>query len=178
MTALATALLGLAPVLFAATDLYSGMALGGGIAAAWVVLTLTLALTRTTAPSAFGITLWATLAAAVASWLIAAGLAPAPPVIAVLPLAAANAVWWRLDLPPAATLQLDASLALAPLAVGALRGAADTLLAQRGRTPLTEMLSWLSSPPGLLVLTALLAALHQSLCRRPAPPPAQDPPTA
>lgn len=174
----ATALLGLAPLLFAATDLYSGMALGGGVAAAWVVLTLALALTRTRAPSAFGITLWATLAAAVSSWLIAAGFAPGSPVIAVLPLVAANAIWWRLDAPPAAAMRLDASLALAPLAVGALRGAADSLLAQRGRTPLTELLSWLASPPGLLVLAALLAALHQTLRRRPAQPPAQDPPTA
>lgn len=174
----AAALLGLAPLLFAATDLRSGLALGGGVAMALVVTGLALALTRTTVPSGFGITLWATLAAAVSSWLIAAGFAPASPVVAVLPLAAANAVWWRLHASPSAGLPLDASLALAPLAVGALRDAADALPQHMGRTPLAELLSWLASPAGLLVLAALVAAFHQALRRRPAAPPAQDTPTA
>ena len=167
------ALLGLAPLLFAAVDLRSGVALGSGVGSALVVLTLTLSLTRTTVPSAFGVTLWSTLAAAVSTWLVAAWVAPAPGIVAVLPLAAANAVWWRCAASGGAPLSPGAALAGAPVIVGALRGGADAAYG-----PLAGLLQWLVSPGGLLILAALAAALHQTFDRRPAPPPAQDTPTA
>lgn len=177
-TAPVAALLGLAPLLFAAVDLRSGVALGSGVASALVALTLTLSLTRTTAPSAFGVALWSTLVAAVSTWIVAAWVAPAPGVVAVLPLAAVNAVWWRCAASGGAPLSLGAALAGAPVIVGALHSGADTALRDAAYAPLAGLLSWFVSPGGLLILAALVAALYQTLDHRPAPPPAQDTPTA
>lgn len=170
----AAALLALAPLSFAASDLQAGMVLAGGTAATLVLLQLTASLTRAESASGFSIGLWATVAAAISSWIVAAVDTPSPAVMAVLPLAAANAAWWR---QPVASERLAAAglpLVCAPLAVGALRSGADASV-YGGAISLP---AWLLSPCGLLVLAALAAALHQALYRRPASPPAQDPPTA
>lgn len=166
----------LAPLLLCATDLRSGIELGSGVATTIIVLLLASRVTRTAPATGFSLALWSTLAAAVASWTVAAWTAALPDVVAIVPLAAVSAALWRTDarripLPPLV------ALTLAPAAVGALRSTVAVI--ERGvvPTPVPELLAWLASPVGLLILAALAAALRQALRHRPVSP-AQDSPSA
>jgi hypothetical protein len=171
------ALLMLMPLLFAAADLRSGIALSYGVAATFGLLMMAARLTRTTPDSAFGLGLWSTLAAAVSSWALAAWIAPEPAVIAALPVAAASFAMWPSAGSNLLPLSFIAPSICAPIAIGALRSAADAMQRDQLGSPLAELLSWSASPAGLLIVAALGTALFQALRHRPAPT-EQDTPTA
>ncbi len=171
--AFAAALLGLAPLVFVAADLRAGLVLGSGVAVAFAVLAATRWFDRGT--SAFATALWCTVAAAVSIWLAAAWAAAPAGFDAVLPLAAANAVWWQRGATGQLPLPPGAALIAAPVAAGALRGAAA--LAPPGfPDAFVDLLAWLVSPGGLLIAAALAVALFRTLHRAASPP--QDPPLA
>jgi hypothetical protein len=171
------ALLMLTPLLFAAADLPSGIALSYGVAATFGLLMMAARLTRTTPDSAFGLGLWSTLAAAVSSWALAAWIAPEPAVIAALPVAAASFAMRPSAGSDILPLSFIALPVCTPSAIGALHSAADAIQRAQLAAPLAELLSWSASPVGLLIAAALGAALFQALRHRPAPP-EQDTPTA
>lgn len=140
------------PLLWAADDLRSGLQLGGAVAAVLALLQLLSLLTRTAAASnAFAMTCWATVAAAAASWLLAAYGLIAPELVALLPLAAASPAWWRSGGAPAVGLLL----VLAPPVIGALRSAAVAIAATGDGGFVAGSAAWLLSPAGLLIVAAL-----------------------
>lgn len=154
------AVLAAAPLLCAAGDLRSGLQLGGAVAAVLTLLQLPLLLTRTaTAADTFAAACWATVAAAAASWLLAAYGLIAPELVALLPLAVANPAWWRSDGAPAVGLLL----VFAPPLAGTLRSAAARLAAADDGGFLAGSIAWLLSPAGLLIAAALMIALYRQL---------------
>ncbi|MBL8300537.1 MAG: hypothetical protein JNN30_19540 [Rhodanobacteraceae bacterium] len=175
-TSLAAALLGHAPLLLAATDLRSGLALGCGSLLALAMLATTLSLTRVRAPRALSITLCSSVAAAVSTWFVAAWITPAADIRSVLPLAAANAACWQQAARGKAALGLATTLVFAPVLVGALRSATGAAQHGLAYAPLGELLAWLTSAGGLLLLAAITAAVFQTFAQRSNPFPAQDPP--
>jgi len=164
------AALAAAPLLWAAEDLRSGLQLGGAVAAVLTVLQLLSLLTRTAAAdNPFATACWTTVAAAAASWLLMAYGLIAPELVALLPLAAANPVWWRSGSAPAIGLLL----VFAPPLLGALRSAAAWIATAGDGGFAAGGAAWLLSPAGLLIVAAVVLALFRQL-RGPVAEPRRD----
>lgn len=176
-TSLAAALLGLAPLLFAADGLDRGLDLS---LLAMLVLLPALALQRlidrfsaTPAPPTperasaaahsqpAALIVIAATAATAGGWVLAALLPRHGVALAALaPLLVANAAWWqRLTAPAAAALYPTAVLCLAPALAGLLR---ETLAA----TPLQPLAQ---QPAALFVLAACLLAAYRAFSPSAAP---------
>lgn len=169
-TIVVAACLAAAPLLFAAADLRSGVALGGTVAATLCALHAVLATTRDEPAGPYAQALWSSVVAAAASWLLAAWLPLPAAAFALLPLAAANPLWWH-GRDGAVSLRLGIALALAPVAIGAAREAAAAVMHATSGPPLAEFAHWLVSPPGLLFAAALVAAVYNAIVHSNGKPP-------
>lgn len=173
-TSVIAACLAAAPLLLAATDLRSGVALGGAIAATVCAVHAALAATRNESAGPYVQALWSSVVAAVASWLLAAWLPLSAAAFALLPLAAANPLAAQArDEAAALRLGIALALALAAVVIGSAREAAGAITPATSASVLAAFAHWLVSPPGLLFAAALLAAACNAVFRRTD----QEPPT-
>ena len=168
-TFVVAACLAAAPLLLAASDLRSGVALGGAVAATLCALHAALAATRNEPAGPYAQALWSSVVAAAASCLLAAWLPLPAAAFALLPLAAANPLWWH-GRDEAASLRLSLALALAPVVIGAAREAV-AVTQTASASPLADFAYWLVSPQGLLFAAALVAAAYNAIFRRTGEPP-------
>lgn len=173
----AAALLFLTPLLLSAHGVRAGLQLGFAVLATLLVLQAVLRLYGTTRRhGAFAATLWSTVAAAAASWLLPAYGMLDQPQIALLPLIAANAAWWN-TYRTQSGIALGACslvLALAGIAAGLLRSGADAFAADSSSLFISGLTRWLASPPGLAITAALVIALWQYLRLPSAAAPERD----
>lgn len=173
----AAALLFLTPLLLSAQDAHSGLRLGVAVLVTLLSLQALLYLAGAAqCRQAFAATLWSAVAVALASWVLSAHGVLAPPQIALLPLIAANAAWWRTYRTQHA-ITLGASsltLALACIAIGLLRGMVDAFAPDDGRLFVGGLAQWLASPPGLAITAAMALALWQHMRPLPADGPERD----
>jgi hypothetical protein len=170
------ALLFLTPLLLSAHDARAGLRLGLAVLATLLLVQALLHLAGTQRRSAFAAALWSTVAVALASWFLPAHDLLEPAQIALLPLIAANAAWWKTQQTRSA-IALGASslvLALACVAIGLLRGIVAALAPDGSRMFISGLAQWLASPPGLAITAALALALWQHLRPLPAAAPERD----
>lgn len=174
---LAAALLFLTPLLLSAHGVSAGFQLGFAVLATLLLLQAVLRLYDTPhRHGAFAATLWSTVAAAAASWLLPAYGMLDPPQAALLPLIAANAAWWNTYRMRSGTAlgAYSLVLALAGIATGLLRSCADAFAADSSGLLISGLTRWLVSPPGLAITAALAIALWQYLRLPPAAAPERD----
>lgn len=174
---LTAALLFLMPLLLSAHDARNGLRLGLAVFATLLLVQALLPLAGAAQRHcAFAAALWSTVAVALASWFLPAHDLLEPRQIALLPLIAANAAWWRTQQTRSAIVQGAASLALAlaGVAIGLLRGLVDTLASDNSRIFASGLAQWLASPPGLAITAALVLALWQHLRPSSAAAPERD----
>jgi len=174
---LIAALLFLTPLLLCAHDARAGLRLGLAVLATLLVLQALLLLTGAAQRrGAFAAALWSAVAVALASWFLPAYDMLETDQIALLPLIAANAAWWRTQQTQHA-IALGASslvLALAGVAVGLLRSSVDALAPDNSRIFVSGLAQWLASPPGLAITAAMALALWQHLRHPPTAAPERD----
>jgi hypothetical protein len=174
---LAAALLFLMPLLLSAHDVSDGLQLGFAALATLLALQGMLYLAGATQrSSAFAAVLWSTVAVALASWFLPALDLLDPSTIALLPLIAANAGWWRTHRTQNAIALGTSSivLALACVAIGLLRGVVDAFARDDLRRVVDGFAQWLASPAGLLITAAVAVALWQLLRPSSGAPSARD----
>jgi len=173
---LAAALLFLMPLLLSVHDARDGLRLGFAALVTMLTLQALLPLAGATQRrTAFAAALWSSVAVAFASWFLPAFDLLDPSPIALLPLIAANAGWWRTYRTQNAIALGTSSvvLAVACVAVGLLRGVIDALARDDVRRFVGGLAQWLASPAGLLITAAVALALWQHL-HPPAAPPERD----
>lgn len=174
---LTAALLSLTPLLLSAHDARTGLRLGLAVLATLLLVQALLHLAGAAQRRcAFAAALWSTVAVALASWFLPAHGLLEPGQIALLPLIAANAAWWRTQ-QTRNVIALGAAslvLALACVAIGLLRGLVDTLASDNSRVFVSGLAQWLASPSGLAITAALALALWQHLHPPPAVAPERD----
>lgn len=174
---LAAALLFLTPLLLSAHDAHSGLRLGLAVLATLLSLQALLLLAGAAQHrDAFAAALWSAVAVALASWFLLAHCVLDRLQIALVPLIAANAAWWRMQRTQSTITQSASSLqlALACIAVGLLRDGVDALASDNSRLFVSGIARWLASPPGLAITAALALALWQHLRPLPITAPERD----
>lgn len=174
---LAAALLFLTPLLLSAYDARAGLRLGVAVLATLLLVQALLHLAGAAPPRrAFEAALWSTVAAALASWFLPASGVLDQSQAALLPLAAANAAWWRTHRTQSG-IALGASslvLALACIAIGLLRGSIDAFAPDTSGLLISGLAQWLASAPGLAITAAVALALWQYLRLPSAAAPERD----
>ncbi len=171
------ALLFLTPLLLSAHDARAGLRMGLAVLATLLLVQVLLGLAGAAQRrGAFAAALWSAVAVALASWFLPAHAMLEPEQIALLPLIAANAAWWRTQQTQNAIALGAASLvlALAGVAFGLLRGVVDALAPDNSRIFFGGLAQWLASPPGLAITAALALALWQHVRPPPAAAPQRD----
>lgn len=173
----AAALLFLTPLLPSAHDTHAGLRLGVVVLVTLLSLQALLHLAGAAQRRrAFAAALWSAVAVALTSWFLSAHGVLDRSQIALLPLIAVNAAWWRTHRTQGA-ITLGASsllLALACVATGLLRSVIDMLAPDNGRLFVGGLAQWLASPPGLAITAAITLALWQHMRPLPAGAPERD----